>query len=151
MNREQVNKVYDILVVRCGAPSDEQARAQFVAAMGDGSIPPPEYRFSGALGFGGKLHIGSFNKEGYPVWVSCYKEDETPERLHLIQLANFAFAELYIADLRNPVRAPAFRKLFKQRLQYFLKRQRADEIATEGVGGLLDPELDFLLREAENL
>lgn len=32
-----------------------------------------EWRFQGALGFGGKLHLNAGR-----LWVSCYSEDETP-------------------------------------------------------------------------
>ncbi len=48
-----------------------------------------EYRFQGYLGFGGKIYA-----QGDAVWVSCYREDETPERLALIAVANDALAAL---------------------------------------------------------
>ena len=50
-----------------------------------------EYRFQGALGFGGK-----FRNHGYGWRVDCYSEDETPERLAMIESANAALAELYV-------------------------------------------------------
>lgn len=47
-----------------------------------------EYRFQGALGFGGKLWRDS---DGV-MRVSCYREDETPDRLAMIEATNAALA-----------------------------------------------------------
>jgi hypothetical protein len=46
-----------------------------------------EYRFMGALGFGGKFWQQSMT-------VTCYPEDETPERRAIIERANAALADL---------------------------------------------------------
>ncbi len=43
-----------------------------------------EYRFKGSLGFGGKLYLDMDGRAR----VSCYSEDETPERRKAIDAAN---------------------------------------------------------------
>lgn len=85
------NKVYDILVEECGARDDDQ-RHDFVSTM----INQPEtteFRFMGALGFGGKFWLGS--GEGCdPPRVTCYQEDETPARREMIAKANARLRKL---------------------------------------------------------
>lgn len=78
MTPERANQVYDILIEECGAPVN--GRISFVH---NHSEDFREYRFQGSLGFGGKLY-GDHRK----LWVSCYREDETPERLAMIERAN---------------------------------------------------------------
>ncbi len=56
-----------------------------------------EWRFIGALGFGGKFRrspqrISDGQRERW--YVDCYREDETPERLAVIEATNEALAEL---------------------------------------------------------
>lgn len=66
------HRVYDVLVRTCDAPDDEVTRLQWDAFwMGDGD----EFRFCGALGFGGKFRR---TRTGWS--VSYYPEDETPDR-----------------------------------------------------------------------
>lgn len=43
----------------------------------------PEYRIQGSLGFGGKLY-----RQGGRMWVDCYTEDATPERMAVIRKVN---------------------------------------------------------------
>jgi hypothetical protein len=51
-----------------------------------------EWRFGGQLGFGGKFHmVDGFRPRMY---VSCYPEDQTPERLVLIATVNAELAKL---------------------------------------------------------
>ena len=75
MTEAQANAVYDILVREAGASEACRGRSDFVYHMTHGKCE--EYRFQGTLGFGGKF---------WPSWmrVSCYSEDETPERLATI-------------------------------------------------------------------
>lgn len=47
-----------------------------------------EFRFIGDLGFGGKFWIDS--RRG--MWVNCYPEHGTPERLAIIEKTNEALA-----------------------------------------------------------
>lgn len=50
----------------------------------------PEYRFQGALGFGGKLWRDHHGR----LAVDCYREDETPERLAVIEQTNAVLAAI---------------------------------------------------------
>lgn len=52
-----------------------------------------EYRFMGDLGFGGKFRNNG-NRDNTP-YVDCYPENETPERLKMIEAANKRLAELF--------------------------------------------------------
>jgi hypothetical protein len=69
-----------ICVEECGArPTDFETLRH---AFSDGETWN-EYRFIGQLGFGGKLW-----QEHGKYRVSCYPEDETPERLAMLKAAN---------------------------------------------------------------
>lgn len=103
MNREiteqQARQVLSILVEECDHkifdPRDADAFVQSII------VPQPrgavhdcrEYRFCGALGFGGKFRNNG-NNENTP-YVDCYREDETPARLAMIESANKRLAELF--------------------------------------------------------
>lgn len=78
------NQIYDILVKFAGAL--ERWREDFVHRQEHGCC---EYRFQGSLGFGGKFwNVGDR-------WdVTCYREDENPERRQAIQLCNAELAKL---------------------------------------------------------
>jgi hypothetical protein len=93
------DEVYTILVEECGASDDDErfggygARWDFVNSM----LNHPgvtEYRFQGALGFGGKFWPGS-GDELNPPRVTCYQEDETPKRREMIDKANERLKELF--------------------------------------------------------
>lgn len=87
MTSEQANAVYGILVEHCGA-TDRQ-REGFVYDQSTQVLP--EYRFQGALGFGGKFRRNGWEDRWY---VNCYPEDLTDERRKMIDAANEALAEL---------------------------------------------------------
>jgi hypothetical protein len=53
-------------------------------------IYPHEWRLNSALGFGGKVHLNASR-----LYVTCYREDETPKRLEMIEAANTRLASLY--------------------------------------------------------
>jgi hypothetical protein len=80
------NKVYDILVEECGAHESE--RSSFLFHQGEKDYPS-EWRFCGKLGFGGK-----FWRNSGRLYVNCYNEDETLERLEAIKRANERLAKL---------------------------------------------------------
>lgn len=92
MNKQTANKIYDILVEECGAndnPNASLGRSHFVSMQTCGD-QLEEYRFQGDLGFGGKFW------NGWRSWsVSCYPEDETPERLQMIEKANQRLEQLW--------------------------------------------------------
>ena len=87
------NRIFDILVEECAAP--ESDRPAFLY-----NWPCGEYRFQGALGFGGKIRsrsTWSLNGERHhspDFFVDCYPEDLTPERLEMITNANRRLEEL---------------------------------------------------------
>jgi len=95
-----LDAVYDVLVQHCGARDDDQ-RAWFIEGVQrqqEAGLGPVEWRFMGALGFGGKFRIAHGR-----VYVDCYPEDETNERRGRIAVANHLLAEL--ADPRHPKEA----------------------------------------------
>lgn len=83
---EFFNRVYDVLVEHCNAHPDSHSRSSFVFAFTRGR-PPTEYRFMGALGFGGKFRFPRFV-------VDCYREDTNPKTDAMIAAANVALASL---------------------------------------------------------
>lgn len=89
MTGDEATAVYDILMRECGAT--EFWRADFTYHQSGEFCR--EYRFQGALGFGGKFrrrHEGEQERW----YVDCYSEDETPARRAMIDRANAALATL---------------------------------------------------------
>jgi len=86
LTREDVNKIWDILVQEAGASNRIYDRDDFVSHVMSGEWI--EYRFIGNLGFGGKV----WNNCGR-VYVTCYSESETPERLDIIERTNKLLAQ----------------------------------------------------------
>jgi hypothetical protein len=86
-------RVWDVLVHYAGAFEDDQMRQRryfVLAAMErDKFRKMTEYRFSGKLGFGGKL----WRAEG-KLFVNCYREDRDPKRNAIIERVNAVLAEL---------------------------------------------------------
>lgn len=81
MTQEIAFQVYQILIEEVGAPPDE--KQAFVYAQAINPEPCVEFRFCGALGFGGK-----FWNDGLRWYVTCYKEEETLARQEMIKKAN---------------------------------------------------------------
>jgi len=78
------NKVYDILV-EIGA--SEIMRDAFIHTQSTEECN--EWRFQGKLRFGGKFWNEWSYLDNEPKWrVSCYSEDETPERKKIIEETN---------------------------------------------------------------
>ncbi len=79
----RLHQVWDILVKHIGA--SEGGRKAFLACAAEyGCERTLEYRFMGTLGFGGKVWL---NNGPHP-YVNCYREDEAPGRLKLMEIAN---------------------------------------------------------------
>ena len=76
--------IYDQLVEHAAAR--EGGREYFVAYVGR-DLPSHEYRFGALLGFGGKFYASAGRYR-----VSCYREDETPERLAILDTLNHVLA-----------------------------------------------------------
>lgn len=97
---EVAHKIWDILVETCGVQDDRDPwgqRESFVrcAIETDKFGRWTEWRFGGNLGFGGKVYNqGSF-------YVSCYREDETPERRKMVSQANEKLAALHLEYARS--------------------------------------------------
>lgn len=99
ISKQQARCVLAILTQECGYlirdPRDAEAFVSSIVATA-GSDPWKvcrEYRFCGALGYGGKFrNNGNNNNTPY---VDCYPEDETPARLEMIGNANKQLAELF--------------------------------------------------------
>ena len=83
-----------ILKEECGYTSGGEDFVRVVSTEGkSGQGICAEYRFMGALGFGGKFrNNGNLNNTPY---VDCYPENETPERLSMIDRANERLAALF--------------------------------------------------------
>lgn len=92
MTEPQARAVLKILIEECGHrvihPRDGD---MFVLHVTEPDCR--EYRFCGALGFGGKFRNNG-NQNNTP-HVNCYPEHETPARLKMIEAANGRLAELF--------------------------------------------------------
>lgn len=73
--------VWDVLVKHAEAPGHDSDRYDFCVTWPECG----EYRFQGALGFGGKVWAPRL---GRPARVTCYPEDRTPERIAIIERVN---------------------------------------------------------------
>jgi len=89
LDKERLSKIWDILVQHAGA--EERGREMFVIQADEyGRARTLEYRFCGALGFGGKVWL---NNGPHP-YVNCYREDETKKSLRIIKVTNEALKEM---------------------------------------------------------
>jgi hypothetical protein len=78
-------QVWEVLVDECGASDDRVQFAEF-----EHHWPAcREFRFQGALGFGGKVWASRGR-----VYVTCYPEHENTRRHEMIERANARLAEL---------------------------------------------------------
>lgn len=88
---EILGKMYDILVQHAGARQDAYDRKSFVQCATNWDYRFGfEYRFMGSLGGGGKIWL-PLHRDPY---VSCYKENETPDRVEAIEKANAELSKL---------------------------------------------------------
>ena len=87
MPADIATRVFDVLVEEGGAP--EHGREQFLFHYTRSDHPPVEYRFMGALGFGGK-----FWRANQHWYITTYSEDETRERRAFIEQADKRLAVL---------------------------------------------------------
>lgn len=82
------NRLWTILVEEAGAHDTITDRYSFAVHFPQCR----EFRFSGKLGFGGKVWMNA-NHDSAP-YVNCYPEDMTPERREIIDRTNARLAEL---------------------------------------------------------
>lgn len=92
-------EIWTVLVDECGAPRDAMMLRQFV----DQWPACREFRFQGALGFGGKIWADRIQPR---MWVSCYPEDRTPERDAMIDRANQRLDAINVRGLDETEGAP---------------------------------------------
>jgi hypothetical protein len=86
VTKDALNAAWTIAVEECGASEDD--RELFLAQMQ--GFKRFEYRFVGALGFDVELWMSEGLRTAY---VTCYREEETPERRTMIDRANKRLAE----------------------------------------------------------
>jgi len=88
---EYVLKIGNILIEFARANSRIlKEHSDFISYLTEDSRFGYEYRFMGNLGSGGKLYISN------RAWrISCYREDETIERLKIIDKTNLELKKLY--------------------------------------------------------
>jgi hypothetical protein len=85
LTQVEANKIYDILIQHAGAAETKYHREQFVFSQM--SEVQPEYRFMGALGFGGKFRRNSRDDTWF---VNCYPEDSDSFKRDAIEKTNEA-------------------------------------------------------------
>lgn len=91
MNAEFFNKIWEILVRHAGQREDNRERLDFIRCLTQQwDSQNVEWRFCGALGFGGKLY---YNNNG--LYVNCYTEDLNPKREQILQTTNSALRMLH--------------------------------------------------------
>jgi hypothetical protein len=97
MTSDEANQVYDILIAEARAPQSQ--RDSFVREF-TSDKPTTEWRFMGALGFGGKFRFPGTR-------IDCYPEDETPARRKIIAKTNLKLRVLRDACVLAEERARA--------------------------------------------
>lgn len=83
LTREQAIAVWEVLTEECDAQDWMRDEFMHYVCRPD-ALNFYEFRFMGALGFGGKFHISPAGHW----YVSCYREDRTPEREAMQTAAN---------------------------------------------------------------
>lgn len=97
--RELFERIWDqVLVPIAGTNPHPDRREGFILDYIETKYPATEWRFQGSLGFGGKFWM----QDNLKCSVSCYREDETPEREKTIAKANLALSAL-VADFKEEV------------------------------------------------
>lgn len=90
----QAESILTVLKEECEYGAFGHSGESFVQSITDfDPYPCTEWRFCGALGFGGKFRNNG-NNDNVP-YVDCYSEDETSERLEMIKKANIRIADLF--------------------------------------------------------
>jgi hypothetical protein len=92
-------QIWQVLIEECGNRNDGRRLDlySFCAYLEKDTGFGHEYRFMGALGFGGKFYNDHFS------WrVGTYREDATPAKNEMIRRANVRLAELRRVYLELP-------------------------------------------------
>ena len=88
VSERQANAIYTVLVNEAGAR--EEYRPKFVSYLA--SDEAYEFRFCGALGFGGKCKVDAHRKPS--VYVDYYYEDGDQERDQMVHRCNSMIKEI---------------------------------------------------------
>jgi len=94
---DEAASIVHILVEECGYIETGHSIGEMARAIewpnANSRYPCTEYRFMGALGFGGKFRNNG-NRDGVP-HVDCYRENQSPQRLEMIEKANARLAQMF--------------------------------------------------------
>lgn len=88
LSKEECNKIYDVLI---GAGASDSERQSFIYHFTSNN-PPHEWRFSGYLGFGGKLW---YTDEEKPCYINCYSEHMNKKSIKIIEHVNAELEEIF--------------------------------------------------------
>ena len=102
-------KVYELLVLCAGAYGHERTQNHFVSCWKSDSGDWSQWRFCGALGFGGKIfrHRSFVPGEQFAasLWVDCYSKDRSKETEKIITKTNKELLKLLVdAGLRKQLK-----------------------------------------------
>jgi hypothetical protein len=92
ISADKVSAIVTILTEECGARFD--ASDSYAFGFYIGKSEHIEWRFMGALGFGGKFRHDGYHNDGIP-YVDCYQEDGTAERRAMMERANQRLKALF--------------------------------------------------------
>lgn len=95
LSEETYRKCWAILVQHAGAAAEDEGDFLRTVHQHPHFI---EYRFFGVFGYGGKFwhYLGQ-------LYISCYPEDATPERVTLIEKVNELLAEVLNGEATNDI------------------------------------------------
>ncbi len=93
-------KAFDLLIAEVdGISVYRDMKETFVSAFSRKDLYGcNEWRISGCLGFGGKFRHYDLRD---PFYVTMYPEDETPERLAVVEKINAKLKALYLEDIKK--------------------------------------------------
>lgn len=97
LSEEEVDKVWDILVSFAGAYEDKEGYERKNFKYHHYKKGCDEWRFQGKLGYGGKYRSQTNS-------VDCHKEDETKERLEIINQTNEALSKVRATRVNTRMR-----------------------------------------------
>lgn len=98
MTEEQVREAIRVINEECRARIDDREARSLIHYFTKSGRDGREWRFQGALGFGGKLRVNSNRECPY---VDCYSEDVTAERFAMIEKANARLAQIVLSPSRE--------------------------------------------------
>ena len=92
VTEEQARAIAAIVAEECGATWGWDREDSFIRYMTK-THGAREWRLNSKLGFGGKVYLNS--NRNFTPYVGCYREDETPERIAMIERTNERIASIW--------------------------------------------------------